>query len=122
MSKTILIVDDQPEIRKLIKFNLEYGGFNIIEASDVSKGIEIVKSQAVDLAIIDISISDSLDGLIMCKALKSNPLTAPIAVIIISGNDSLSVSHAASQAGCDKFLSKPFSILKLIESVEKSLT
>lgn len=121
MKKTILIVDDQAEFRYLIKFNLEYSGYDTIEASDIIAGLELIKSQEVDLAIIDISISESFDGLTMCRALKNNPLTAAIAIIIISGNDSASAYLDASQAGCDKFLPKPFSILKLIESVEQLL-
>ena len=74
--KTILIVDDEPSIRDLLRYNLEKEGYQIIEASDGISGVNVALEQKPDLMLLDIMLP-KLDGLSVCKRVK-NSLNIPI--------------------------------------------
>ena len=68
--KTILVVDDEPAIRDLLKYNLEREGYQIIEASDGIEGINVALEQKPDIILLDIMLP-KLDGLSVCKRIKN---------------------------------------------------
>lgn len=83
MAGKILIVDDEPHIRELVKFSLEREGFTTVEAEDGLSCLELVSRDKPDLIILDIMLPGK-DGLEVCRVLKTRPETAGIAVIMLT--------------------------------------
>ena len=77
--KTILVIDDEPAIRDLLKYNLEREGYQIIEASDGVEGINVALEQKPDIILLDIMLP-KLDGLSVCKRIK-NSMNIPIIML-----------------------------------------
>lgn len=121
MSKTIVVADDQQDIRRLIRITLGYGNYITTEASNAHEALHLIREHRADLAILDVIMPGPVNGLQLCEKLKSDPETTALPVILVSGEDSESARRAAAQAGCDLYISKPFQPLRLIESVERLL-
>ena len=111
--KTILIVDDHPDIRRLLAISIE-SDFQIIEASDGESALETVWRLRPDAVLLDIMMPGPLNGLQVLRAIKTDPELEDTLVAIISAR-----AHAADQqaecmnAGADAYFVKPFSPLKL---------
>lgn len=121
MSKTIVLADDQQDIRRLIRITLGYGDFNILEAKDAPLALHLIKEHRVDLAILDIFMPGPFNGLELCHQIKAYQVTPAVPIILLSGENSTSTRDAAKQAYCDIFMTKPFLPLRLIEAVERLL-
>jgi two-component system alkaline phosphatase synthesis response regulator PhoP len=72
MSKSILIIDDEPDIRTLLKYNLEKEGFKVIETDNGTDGIDIARNSAPDLILLDVMMPD-MDGIETCEKIKALP-------------------------------------------------
>lgn len=116
--KTILVVEDQPEIRRLITMTLNYGDFIFIEAETCEKGLLSIKDQIPDVVLLDIMTPGKLDGYHVCTALRQNPATRGIPVVMLSARGQEADFRMGIEAGCSAYLVKPFSPLRLIETVE----
>lgn len=123
----ILIVEDQAEIRHLIKIALNLNQYEIHEASDAQMGLKMVQAIRPDLVLLDIMMPIRLEvtqpsivnGLDLCRMLKSNVDYADIAIILLTANGQLSDKQAGLAAGADDYIVKPFSIANLIEAVQR---
>ena len=111
MSKSILIAEDEEDMRHLISFHLKKRGFNIIEAKDGQEAIDKVNS-TVDFILLDIMMPKS-SGLEVCERIRQE-VDAPI-VFISAASDEMNRIKALSLGG-DDFISKPFSINNFIFS------
>jgi len=116
--KTILVVEDQPEIRRLIILTLNYRDFVFVEAETCEKGLLAVQNHIPDLVLLDIMTPGNLDGYDACRALRLNPVTARVPIIMLSARGQKADFQFAVEAGSDAYLIKPFSPIKLIEIVE----
>lgn len=115
MKRKILITDDDPGIQDIFKLILEREGYEVhIEAN----GNELLKNKFVlpDLFIIDKQLS-GIDGLEICKFLKTNKRTASIPVILVSANPL--IQSLANEAGVDNYLEKPFEMKALLRLINK---
>ena len=83
MKEKILIVDDEKDIVKMVDYNLKKEGFRTIAAYDGEKALTLVKKEYPDLLILDLMLP-GLDGFEVCKALKSEPATAVIPIIMLT--------------------------------------
>ena len=119
--KKILIVDDQPELRELVKVTLEMDNYQIFEAESGEKAIEIINAKKPDLIILDIMMPGGMNGLKTCKTLKSNSLTKDTKVIMLTAKGQEIDRQAGFEAGADDYFSKPFSPLELLKKVEEVL-
>lgn len=117
--KTIVIADDQKDMRRLVQMTLEYGEYLLLEAESAVVAEELIKAKKVNLLILDIFMPGSYNGLELCRHLKSDVSTASISIILLSGDGSEHIRAAALESGSDAFLPKPFSPLRLIEVVER---
>ena len=118
--RKILIVDDQPEIRELIRLTLELGNFRIFSASNGQQALAIAQSVKPDIVLLDVRMPDSsISGLEVCRQLKSDPTVAKSYIIIISASGEEQNLALAKAAGADDFLIKPFSPIALIDKVEE---
>ncbi len=119
--KTILIVDDQPEVRELVSVTLEIGPYRILTAENGERALEIARAELPDLILLDIMMPDGPDGLEVCRHLKSDPRTSGIYIVMLTAKGQESDKEAGRRAGADDYFVKPFSPLELIYKVEEVL-
>jgi DNA-binding response OmpR family regulator len=116
--KKILIVEDQPEIRKLLRMTLGRPDRSISEAADGASGWRAALELQPDIVLLDIMMPGDPDGLQLCQRIKSDPLTGHAKVILVSARGHRNDMVIGRQAGADDYLLKPFSPLRLVEVVE----
>ena len=119
--KRVLIVEDQADIRKLIRMTLEFEAYEIHEAFDGSYGLRLARAVAPDLILLDVMMPGELDGLQVCQRLKADPATSGIKVVLLTARGQARDREAGEAVGADEYLVKPFSPLQLIDSIERLL-
>ena len=116
---SVLIVDDDPFIRKLIATTLEdVAGFELAEAGDGREAIEVAAEQAPALVFLDIDMP-GMDGLEACRRLRAEPATAHATIVMLTAAAGELAEREAEDAGADLFLTKPFSPLELLRLVNE---
>ena len=113
----ILVVEQDPQMRRLERYFLEQAGFAVEFASDGKEGLETARQLVPDIVVAEILVA-GLDGLSVCRALKADAATRSIRVLIFS---ILAAEQRALAAGADAFLRKPLDDARLVESVEALL-
>jgi two-component system alkaline phosphatase synthesis response regulator PhoP len=119
MTDTILVVDDEEDIRELVRYNLTKGGFNVVTAASGEEGLSLAQEIKPCLIVLDIMLP-GIDGLEVCRRLKSNAATRTIPVVIISALGEEKDVVAGLELGADDYVSKPFSpgvLLARVKSV-----
>ena len=119
--KTLLIVDDQPEVRELVGVTLEVGPYTILTAESGAEALEIARRDLPDLILLDVMMPDGPDGLEVCRRLKSHEQTQAIHVVLLTAKGQEWDVQAGYEAGADDYFIKPFSPLQLIQKVESVL-
>ena len=117
MSKRILIVEDHADIRTLIHMTLEFENYDIREAPNADQGLEMVRQWRPDVLLLDVMMPGKLDGLDLCRLVKSDPALGHPQVVLLSARGQSQDIEAGMNAGADAYLLKPFSPLKLIETI-----
>jgi DNA-binding response OmpR family regulator len=117
MATTILLVDDDPAMRRLPSVLLKREGFEILEASSGTEALEILKTETPDLILLDIMMPD-MDGFEVCEAIRENPRTADVPVIMLSA---VSDQVRDSTIRVDDYLTKPFRPQELVPKVKSFL-
>ncbi|MGE5280078.1 MAG: response regulator transcription factor [Deltaproteobacteria bacterium] len=112
LKKKILIIDDEVGLRNLLKFRLISFGYDVIVAEDGYAGLEIAKSQLPDVIVLDIMMP-YLNGIEVCKKLKTDLKTKGIPVIFLSVLAQKEDLDAGREAGGEFFLTKPYDPQKL---------
>ena len=119
MTPTILIVDDDPLIRKLIHTTLQdVAGFELQEAGDGLAAIARATEVRPDIVFLDYDMPH-LNGIETCRRLRSDPLTADATIIMLTAMSDEPAQERAVRAGADLFLTKPFSPLRLLRLVDE---
>ena len=113
----ILVVEQDPQMRRLERYFLEQAGFQVEFASDGRQGLAQAQKLIPDIVVAEILVG-GMDGLSVCRALKSDPATSSIVVLIFS---ILAAEQRALAAGADAFVRKPLDDVRLVESVEALL-
>jgi DNA-binding response OmpR family regulator len=112
MGKKILIVDDDPSIRRLVATMLAAEGYSIEHAVNGEEGFDIARSWTPDLVITDI-LMDQMDGWTLVKRLRSHPRLAMVPVILLTALDSEEDRIRGYRLGADDYLPKPFHLEEL---------
>ena len=121
MSKgRILVVDDEIYIVHILDFSLGMEGYEVITALDGEQALEKLKSERPDLIVLDIMMP-KLDGYEVCKAIKSDPGTRHIPVILLSAKGRNVDQKLGFDVGADDYITKPFSPRKLVERINQLL-
>jgi len=116
---TILVVDDDPGIRRLITATLrDVGGFRIEEAGGGLQALDTAAGLRPEIVFLDYEMPD-LDGVETCRRLRSDPVTADATIIMLTGMSDAPAQDRAVDAGADMFLTKPFSPLHLLTLVDE---
>ena len=116
----VLLVDDDPVILKLLQVNFEMEGFKVSTANDGVEGLEKARAERPDIVLLDIMMP-RMDGLEVTKALKGDPETKDIPIILLSAKAQASDIQAGKDIGADDYLTKPFDPLELLERVNELL-
>ena len=119
MNKTILIVDDDESIRRLIATTLEdVSGYRMSEAGDGEEAFKRALEVRPSIVFLDIDMP-RLDGIEACRRIKSEPSTADATIVMLTGDSEQEAELEARRAGADLFLTKPFSPLHLLRLVDR---
>jgi len=119
MSK-ILIVDDEQDIVELLSYNLEKERFSIVKAYDGEVALALVRSEKPDLMILDLMLP-KMNGLDVCKAVRRNPETVKLPIIMLTAKGEEIDKIIGLEVGADDYITKPFSIKELIARVRAVL-
>jgi CheY-like chemotaxis protein len=117
----VLLVEDQPELRRLYAQQLMMSGFDVIEAGNGADAIAWTSSHAPDVVLMDLSIP-IIDGWEATRRLKNDQRTAHIPVVALTAHDGAGELRQATDAGCDWFVPKPCPPDALIAEIRRVLT
>lgn len=120
MAGKILVVDDEANIRQLVRFNLEKEGYTILEAEDGLACLELARREKPELIVLDIMLPGK-DGLEVCRLLKAQAATAGIAVIMLTAKAEEIDTILGLEMGADDYMTKPFSPRELTARVKAVL-
>lgn len=104
----ILVVDDEEDIRELVKYNLAREGFKVFSASTGEKALKKARSKLLDLIVLDLMLP-GIDGLEVTKILKNDPKTEHIPIIILTAKGEEADIVTGLELGADDYITKPFS-------------
>jgi DNA-binding response OmpR family regulator len=108
MDKTILIVEDQDDLRLLVRLSLKSLG-RVLLASSAAQGLAMVRAEKPDLVTLDVWLGNGDSGLDVCRAIKADPTTRHVKVLLLSACGQQSDVEAGLDAGADHYMIKPFS-------------
>ena len=113
MNNRILVVDDEPDALELIEFNLKGAGFEVVTALDGESALKKARQLLPALIILDVMLPE-LDGMEVCKALRREPGTAGIPVIMLTAKAAEIDRVLGLELGADDYVTKPFSPRELV--------
>jgi two-component system chemotaxis response regulator CheY len=118
MTRGVLVVDDDPFIRKLIATTLEnVAEFDLHEAADGAEAVDVARRFGPTLVFLDVDMP-GVDGIDACRALRSLEQTERATIVMLTAAHGDNVERRAEEAGADLFLTKPFSPLELLRLVD----
>jgi DNA-binding response OmpR family regulator len=117
---TILVVDDDPVILKLLEVNFEMEGFTVLVAHDGEEGIEVARNDRPDIIVSDIMMPKR-SGLELVAELKGDPDTSDIPIILLSAKAQNADVRSGLDSGADEYVTKPFEPLDLVDRVNRLL-
>jgi len=120
MSQKILIIEDEPDIRKTLEYNISREGYEVISASSLSEGREKLESASFSLLLLDLMLPDG-SGLDLCRELKQDKSLSSMPVIILTAKDDEVDKVVGFELGADDYVTKPFSVRELILRVKAVL-
>ncbi|MFQ5683137.1 MAG: response regulator [Candidatus Binatia bacterium] len=118
--ETILIVEDESDIRKLVHYNLAQERFRVLETEDGEQGLEIVRRDRPHLIVLDLMLP-GLTGLEFCRILRESPETAHLPILMLTAKATETDRVVGLEMGADDYLTKPFSPRELVARVKAIL-
>lgn len=113
---TVLVVDDDPVIQRLLSVNFEMEGYRVLIAGTGLDGISKARSARPDIVVLDVMMP-GMDGLEVAASLKADPATAAIPVLLLSAKAQEVDVRAGDASGADAYVTKPFDPLELLDLV-----
>lgn len=121
MAQHILIVDDEPSVRRIVQVNLERAGYRVSMASHGVEALEKVQADRPDLVLLDV-VMPHMDGFETLRRLKADPQTAAIPVVMASAQFKDGHTFESQRMGAELYLNKPFSPMELLQMVKEALS
>jgi two-component system cell cycle response regulator DivK len=118
MSKRILVVEDQEDLRGVLRDLLTGSGYTVLEAGDGEAGVAKANSDHPDLILMDIEMP-VIDGYEAARRIKADPFLKPIPIIAVSSFAIKGDEEKARAAGCDHYVTKPYSPMQLLRLIRK---
>lgn len=119
MSKKILIVDDHPDLRRLVSITLCGTGFELIEACDGDQALELILQHQPSLVVLDVMMPGKMDGFQLCEYIKSAQQLQFIKVLLLSARSQATDLEKGLKVRADDYMVKPFSPLLLLRKVNE---
>jgi len=116
MSKRILVVEDQEDLRGVLRDLLTGSGYTVLEAGDGEAGVAKANSNRPDLILMDIEMP-VIDGYEAARRIKADPFLKPIPIIAVSSFAIKGDEEKARAAGCDHYVTKPYSPMQLLRLI-----
>ena len=116
--KTILVIDDDPDIGAMLKMMLEFKGYTAIVTERAEKIKSLISKEKIELVILDMLLS-GVNGTDICSSLKKDPATAGVPVIMISAHPN--AQELCEAAGADCFIAKPFDMNEILSKISSLL-
>lgn len=117
MSKTILIIEDEEDIRDILSHYIKKEGFNVMEAAEGKKGIQIVKEKKIDLIILDLMLPD-ISGYDVCREISKD---YKIPIIMLTAKNDIVDKILGLELGADDYITKPFDVREVIARIKVCL-
>lgn len=118
MKKRILIIEDEPDMRRGLQDNLEFETYEVITTSNGNEGLRLALKESFDLILLDIMLP-GIDGMEVCSQLKKNCNSTPIIMLTARGSESDKVKGL--ELGADDYITKPFSLRELLARIKALL-
>ncbi|MEL6561218.1 MAG: response regulator [Bacteroidota bacterium] len=119
-TRSVLIVDDEPNILLSLEFLMKKNGFNVFIGRDGKEALSTIEKEAIDLVILDIMMPE-VDGLEVCKRIRKSDDHNHMKVVFLSAKIKKEEIQAGYDAGADLYITKPFSTRKIVEEVKNLL-
>ena len=123
--KTVLVVDDDPDIRELITWKLSQAGYTTVAASDGEAGLNAAIAGDADGRVPDLILVDwmmpKMTGIEVCRALRDNPVTSRVPVILLTAKAQEAEVERGFAAGVDDYIVKPFSPREMLGRIQAVL-
>ena len=116
----VLVVDDEDDIRELCRVNLEFEGYEVIDAADGEAALQLVRSDHPDVIFLDLMMP-KMDGWEVLRQLKEDDATASIPVILLTAKTGENEQMRGWQEGILEYVSKPFNPLSLVEWAKRAM-
>src|SRR5438093_11076199 len=114
----VLVVDDDPQVREVVRVNLEMEGYAVLEAGNADEGLKAVEDDAPDLILLDVMMPQ-VDGWEMLRQVQERHGIGSIPVVMFSGQLESGAQREAEQRGAQGFVGKPFDLRALIEQTKQ---
>jgi two-component system KDP operon response regulator KdpE len=114
----VLVIDDEPPIRRLLRTSLSANGFEVLEAANGRDGLAAIEAHKPDVVVLDLGLPD-IDGLDIIRTLRGRGNKTPIVVLSSRGEEAIKVE--ALDAGADDYVTKPFGVAELIARIRAAL-
>lgn len=114
--KSILIIEDDPDIVELLRFNLERESYRVTAAGDGAAGLDALRREPPDLLILDLMLPE-VSGLDVCRTVRSDPQLATLPVIMLTAKSEEVDVISGIELGADDYITKPFSPRQLVARV-----
>jgi len=118
--KSIVVVEDEPDILEVLSYNLRREGFDVETSDDGEKGLKLIQRNKPDLVLLDLMLP-GMDGLDVCRTIKNDPSTAYIPIIMVTAKGEESDLVLGLGIGADDYVTKPFSPKELVARVKAVL-
>ncbi len=115
--KSVLIIDDDITIRKLLSHHLKNNNYEVIEADCATKAFEVLKASKVELVLCDVTM-DEMDGFTFCKKVRENENYRALPFIFVTAKNTIEDKSKAMEAGGDDIITKPFDVQDLLIKVQ----
>ena len=109
----ILVIEDEPDIREVLGYNLRSAGHDVIPAERGKEGLTLAREQRPDLVLLDLMLPD-VSGTEVCRAIKDDPSTRAMPVVVLTARNSEIDRVVGFELGADDYVTKPFSVRELL--------
>ncbi len=116
----ILIAEDERDIRELVTFSLQFGGFTVVEATNGAEAVELAQKELPALILMDVRMP-KMTGYEACRQLKATPQLRDIPVVFLSAKGQESEIQTGLESGAEEYILKPFAPDELVRQVQTVL-
>ncbi len=120
MTKSVLLIDDEPDLVRLLDYNLTQAGYAVLSARDGASGLDLAARHAPDVVVVDVMMP-GLDGWEVVKRLRAAPATARVSIMMLTAKAEEADRVLGLELGADDYLTKPFSVRELVARVRALL-